>query len=155
MVVTLGLMGYVGIRLDIATSVIAAMLLGIVVDDSVLLLFQLRHEQRRLQGGHHESARQAMLAAARSTGPCITMTTIVLVIGLLVLTLAQIKSIVWLGVLLPVAMATALVTDLTLLPALSLILMRRYTRSRNRLSDTSPSNEKIAAAMQLEHSHGQ
>ena len=94
-----------------------------------------------------------MLATAISTGPCLAMTTIVLVVGLSVLTLAQIKSIVWLGVLLPVAMVAALITDLTLLPTLTLMFTRRRDQSPNRPPQASLANQTLTSTLQLEHSH--
>jgi predicted RND superfamily exporter protein len=44
---TLGVMGLIGVRLDVATVTIAAVVLGIVVDDTVLFLHGLRHEPQR------------------------------------------------------------------------------------------------------------
>ena len=111
--VTLGAMGLLGVRLDLATVTIAAIVLGIVVDDTVLFLYFLRHEQER-----RASVADAIRAAVDGAGQSILMTTLALGLGFLVYGLAEVKSIVWFGLLVSLAMATALLADLALLPAL-------------------------------------
>ncbi len=118
----LGAMGWLGIRLDAATVTIAAIVFGLVVDDSVHFLYRLREERRRadLPG--------ALLSTAGSAGHAMTITTLVMVAGFAVLALAAIKSIVWFGLLVALAMIAALLTDLLLLPAL-LSLRGRHERA--------------------------
>jgi len=110
---TLGVMGLTGVRLDVATVTIAVVVLGLVVDDTVLFLHGLRHEQ-----GRHISTTEAVRAAVDGAGQSIVMTTVVLTLGFLIYGLADIKSIVWFGLLVSFAMVTALLADLILLPAL-------------------------------------
>ncbi len=105
--VTLGAMGLLGVRLDVATVTIAAIVLGIVVDDTVLFLYFLRHEQER-----RASMADAIRAAVDGAGQSILMTTLALGLGFLVYGLAEVKSIVWFGLLVSLAMATALLADL-------------------------------------------
>ena len=71
--VTLGAMGLLGVRLDVATVTIAAIVLGIVVDDTVLFLYFLRHEQER-----RASMADAIRAAVDGAGKSILMTTLAL-----------------------------------------------------------------------------
>ena len=59
-----------------------------------------------------------LLATAGSAGHAMTITTLVMVAGFTVLALAAIKSIVYFGLLVALAMIAALLTDLLLLPAL-------------------------------------
>ncbi|MDJ0780203.1 MAG: MMPL family transporter [Gammaproteobacteria bacterium] len=108
----LGAMGWLGIRLDVATVTIAAIVFGLVVDDSVHFLYRLRAERR------HGDLRTALLRTAGSAGHAMTITTLVMVAGFAVLMLAAIKSIVFFGLLVALAMIAALLTDLLLLPAL-------------------------------------
>jgi predicted RND superfamily exporter protein len=110
---TLGVMGLTGVRLDVATVTIAAVVLGIVVDDTVLFLHSLRHEQ-----GRQLPTAEAVRAAVDGAGQSIVMTTVALTLGFLIYGLADIKSIVWFGLLVSFAMVTALLADLILLPAL-------------------------------------
>ncbi|MFB6249857.1 MAG: RND family transporter [Salinibacter sp.] len=110
---TLGVMGGVGLPLDVATVTIAAVLFGLVVDDTVHLLH--RYAAGRTQG---LAPLAAIQRAARTGGPMLVTTTCVIGGGLLVLTLAQVKSVVWFGGLTALGVGLALVVDLLVLPAL-------------------------------------
>jgi predicted RND superfamily exporter protein len=116
---TLGIMGWLGIRLDVATVTIAAIVLGIVVDDTVLFLYSLRHEQ-----GQRASQEEAVQTAVEGSGQSILITSLVLGLGFLVYGLAEIKSVVWFGLLVSLAMGAAVIADLMVLPA----LIARFTR---------------------------
>ncbi|MDH3987501.1 MAG: MMPL family transporter [Gammaproteobacteria bacterium] len=106
---TLGLMGLTGIPLDVASATIASVILGLVVDDTVHLLRP-----------HRPDGVQASLSiAAGQAGGTLIMTSIVLAGGFLVLGLAEIRSIAWFGVLTSFAVIVAIISDLTLLPALA------------------------------------
>ena len=110
---TLGVMGWIGIPLDVATVTIAAVLFGLVVDDSVHLLH--RYGVGREQGLGPKSA---IRRAGREGGPMLVTTTCVIGLGVLVLTLAQVKSVVWFGGLTALGIGLALVVDLLVFPAL-------------------------------------
>ncbi|MGR9071999.1 MAG: efflux RND transporter permease subunit, partial [Gammaproteobacteria bacterium] len=128
---TLGAMGWLGVRLDVATVVIAAVVLGIVVDDTILLLYHLRHQRNRLKGNS-----ASILAAAKSAGTSMVMTTLVLAAGLLVYGFAEINSIVWFGLLISQTMLVALAADLLIVPALSVFILPKTGTSRVDLSPT-------------------
>lgn len=117
---TLGLMGATGIRLDVATVTIAALVLGLVVDDTTHFLFRFR---RRLRSGltHEEAVRETL----QSTGVAMTTTSVVLIIGFSVLGLATVKSVAYFGLLSAAAMGSALVADLVLMPAILVTLRPR------------------------------
>jgi hypothetical protein len=108
---TLGLMGWGGIPLNVATMTIAAVVFGLVVDDTIHLF------------RHYVVAREtkdpvpAIQESAHHTGRRMAITTSVLTAGFLVLCFAQIKSIVWVGLLSAVAIVVALGADLLVLPA--------------------------------------
>jgi predicted RND superfamily exporter protein len=119
--VTLGAMGLLGVRLDVATVTIAAVVMGLVVDDTVQFLYRLRHELRLTPDDPEAGVR----AAVGSVGRSLAITTVVLCLGFSVLGLAQIKSVIWFGLLISLAMGTALVADLLVLPALIALLRPR------------------------------
>lgn len=128
-IMTLGFMGWFNISLDVATVMIAGIALGIAVDDTIHLL---HHYVRLRQEGLDAAASAA--GAVKATGTAVMSTSIVLFAGFMVLTLASIKSIVYLGLLTAVTMITALIGDLVLLPA----LLSRYpgfSRKYDRLHD--------------------
>jgi predicted RND superfamily exporter protein len=108
---TLGLMGWVGIPLNVATMTIAAVVFGLVVDDTIHLF---RHYvDARCEGGPVAAIRES----AHHTGRRMAITTSVLAAGFLVLCFAQIKSVAWVGGLSAVAIVVALAADLLVLPA--------------------------------------
>ncbi len=123
LVAVLGLMGYAGIRLDVATVTIAAILMGIVVDDTIHYLHALREALER-----GETLEGATAYAGRETGAAIVMTSVVFFLGFLVLTVASIKSIVYFGLLSALSIAFALLCDVLMLPALVLTLRPRLVR---------------------------
>jgi hypothetical protein len=106
---TLGLMGLTGIPLDVASATIASVILGLVVDDTVHLL----------RPGPDDAIGPSLDKAVGRVGGTLIMTSLVLAAGFLVLGLAEIRSIAWFGVLTSFAVLTAVVADLTLLPAIS------------------------------------
>ncbi len=112
-VIILGVMGLAGIRLDVATVTVSAIMLGLIVDDTTQFLYRFRYEMGRL--GDHT---QAVEAAVRGVGRALLSTTLVLSLGFLVLGLAQIRSVSWFGVLMSLAMVCALLGDLVMLPAM-------------------------------------
>jgi len=113
----LGLMGWVGIPLDYNKVGIAAVAMGIAVDDTVHLLSRFRHEFRRL--GNYEAA---LRAALLDVGRALTITSITLVLGFLVLVGSMLASRADQGMLLAGTIVIALVADFLLMPALVLTL---------------------------------
>ena len=118
--VTLGAMGAVGIRLDVATVTIAAIVLGLVVDDTTQFLYRYREMARR-----HDDVSEVVIETVRSVGRPMLITTIILAGGFSVLALAAIKSVAYFGVLLAIALISAVLVDLVLLPALLVLIDRR------------------------------
>jgi predicted RND superfamily exporter protein len=111
--VTLGIMGLTGIRLDVATVTIAAIVLGLVVDDTVHFLYHLRFE---LKEG--DNAEEAASRSVRTVGHSMVLSSIVLVIGFAMLGLASVKSVSYFGLLCALAMFSAILADLLVVPAL-------------------------------------
>jgi len=108
-----GVMGAAGIRLDAATVTIAAVVLGLVVDDTVHFLHRLRAELAR-----RVDAAEALRATIGSAGHAIVTTSIILTLGFAVFGLSAIASLVHFGLLIALALAVGVLTDLLLVPAL-------------------------------------
>ena len=108
-----GAMGLTGIDLNISTSMIAVIAIGIAVDDTIHYLSALNVELRRT--GNQE---EALLNVGRSVGQPIVFTTIALALGFLVVCLSNFRPIRDFGFLASLTMVGALVTDLLLVPAL-------------------------------------
>lgn len=113
---TLGFMGVANINLDIATVTIAAIAIGISVDDTIHFIFM--YKKKRSEGFSIKEAVEYTLA---TSGKAIIITSLLLVTGYLVLVLASVKSIIFMGLLIAVTMVSALLCDLFLLPSLLLL----------------------------------
>ncbi len=111
--VMLGVMGALDIRLDIATATVAAIVVGVSIDDTVHFLLQWRLAE--LDGLSWEDSLARTFEHAGI--PAVT-TTLLLVVGYPVLMLAEVKTVVAFGLLTTVAAAAALLADLVLLPLL-------------------------------------
>jgi predicted RND superfamily exporter protein len=112
---TLGMMGWLGVMLDYSKIVIAAVALGIAVDDTIHLMFRFRHEFQ--QRGSYE---EALRAALSDVGRALLITSISLVAGFLMLGFSALASNATQGLLLAGTIVTALVADFLLMPALVL-----------------------------------
>ncbi|MEW5852725.1 MAG: MMPL family transporter [Myxococcota bacterium] len=122
--VVFGVMGWAGIWLDIATVTIAAAVLGIVVDDTVHILFQLN---RRMREG--ASLEDAVAHVAESSGVAVVCNTLLFVAGFLVIAASHVHSVAYVGQLSAIAVFFALMGDLLLLPALLTLMPRRVTQA--------------------------
>lgn len=114
----LGLMGWLGIPLDIMTITISAITIGIGVDDTIHYTHRYVHE---LQSG--KNAIEAMHASHNSVGRAIYLTSVIITVGFSILALSNFTPIVLFGLLTGLAMIVALVANLSLLP---LLLTRVY-----------------------------
>jgi len=117
-VLVLGVMGWMGINLDVATVTIAAIVLGLVVDDTVQFLYRYQYLRKSVEPIH------AIKQTAKTIGHSMSATTIAMSAGLIVLTLANVKSVIWFGLLIPCAMIFALIADLLVIPALIAIFSK-------------------------------
>ena len=114
----LGIMGLAGIPLDIMTITIAAIVVGIGVDDCVHYVYRFREEFRE-----DRDYLAAMYRSHGSIGRAMYYTTITIVIGFSMLTLSNFTPSIYFGVLTVLAMTAAVLGALLLLPRL-IILFR-------------------------------
>jgi len=116
----LGLMGWLGIPLDPGTAMTGAVALGLVVDDTVHFLHHFR--ERTLLGDDLATATRITL---HDTGRAITMTSIILVAGFWLLTLASFQPNIYFGLLCGIAILLALFANLLVLPAVLALVRPR------------------------------
>ena len=116
----LGLMGWVGLPLDLMTITIAAIVIGIGVDDTIHYIHRYREEVARDGDG-----RAALLRSHRSIGHAIFFTSVTVMAGFSILGLSNFNPTVYFGLLTALSMALALLANLTLLPALLLLAKGR------------------------------
>ena len=111
----LGLMGWLGIPLDVMTITIAAICIGIGVDQSIHYIHRFRSEIKQ-----QRSARIAIEKSHASTGKAIYYTSVIIVVGFSILGLSHFIPTIYFGVFTAFAMLVALIANLTLLPLLLL-----------------------------------
>ena len=115
-----GLLGATGITLNNSTALMGSIVLGIAVDDTIHLLVEYR---RGLARGLEPEA--AVRAALAHVGRAITLTTLAICAGLLVVGGSELRNQAEFGVLGAVTLAIAWFVDVTVTPSLSLKLIRK------------------------------
>jgi len=111
-VMTVGVMGWAGIPLDTATVMVASVVLGLAVDDTIHTLGHFR-ELAPLVGRH-----EAVAGTLERTAPAYVLTGAILAAGFGVCALSGFAPTARFGGLSALAIAMAVVGDLVLLPAL-------------------------------------
>jgi uncharacterized protein len=120
-------MGVLGIWLDMATAMIASVAVGIAVDDTIHIVHGYLH--RRRAGA---SPVWAIARTFRQSGRAVTATTFVLAAQFLILGFSAFQPTAAFGVLTALGLATALLFDLLLLPAM-LVVAQRFAQRRIRV----------------------
>lgn len=116
----LGVIGWLGISLDIMTITIAAIAMGIAVDDTIHFLHSY------LSAEKSPSASVASKRAFGHSGRAILFTSVIIATGFSLFGFSDFLPSVYFGLLAATAMLVALITDLTLLPA----LLNRFVAQR-------------------------
>jgi len=111
--VVLGSMGLFGIPLDIMTITIAAISVGIGVDDSIHYIHRYRQEIQ-VDG----DALAAIYRSHSSVGRAMFYTSVIIVVGFSILALSNFIPSILFGLLTGLSMVMALAANLTLLPLL-------------------------------------
>ncbi|MCK8481032.1 efflux RND transporter permease subunit [Psychroserpens algicola] len=120
LVITAGLMGYLGVPIKPSTILVFSIAFGISVDDTIHFLAKYRQE---LQSNHWK-IRKSVYAALRETGVSMFYTSIVLFFGFIVFTTSSFGGTVALGALVSATLLFAMLSNLLLLPSLLLSLER-------------------------------
>ena len=115
--VMLGLLGWLGMALDGFTAMMASVAIGIGVDDTIHFMHHLRAELRR-----GATLSEAITATLTGVGRALTFTSVVLALGFGVFMLATFLGTVHLGFLAAVAVVSALLADLLVLPGVLLLV---------------------------------
>lgn len=108
-----GSLGFFGISLNPSTSLIAPMVLGIAIDDTIHYFSRFNSEVRR-----HANDIKATLLAMKSVGRPVTFTSVGLCLGFLVLMTSDLRMQVNVGLMASYALAIAWLCDFLLTPAL-------------------------------------
>jgi len=115
--VVLGVMGWIGISLDMMTITIAAISIGIAVDNAIHYIERFKQEFEADRNYH-----QTMYRCHGSIGNALYFTSLTIIIGFSILSLSNFIPSIYFGLLTGLAMSIALFAALTLLPALLIFI---------------------------------
>ncbi len=118
LLITAGLMGYLGVPIKPSTILVFSIAFGISVDDTIHFLAKYRQELI----ANNWRIKQSVYNALRETGVSMFYTSIVLFFGFLVFTVSSFGGTIALGGLVSITLLFAMVSNLLLLPSLLLSL---------------------------------
>jgi len=120
-----GLWGMLVGQVGLGLSVVAGLTIGIVVDDTIHYLSKYLRARRELEKTPEEAVRYAF----RSVGLALWVTTVVLVVGFLVLAQSHFYMNSSMGTMTAVTIALALMADFLFLPPLLIALEDKASRA--------------------------
>ena len=126
LLITAGLMGYLGVPIKPSTILVFSIAFGISVDDTIHFLAKYRQELI----AHKWNVRKSVYAALRETGISMFYTSIVLFFGFLVFTVSSFGGTIALGGLVSVTLLFAMISNLLLLPSLLLSLESKIANKK-------------------------
>jgi predicted RND superfamily exporter protein len=113
----LGIIGLLGIPLDMMTITIAAITIGIAVDNSIHYIYRFKEEFNKIK-----DYSKTLKKCHSTVGVAILNTSITIVFGFSILVLSKFIPTIYFGVFTGIAMLLAMISVLTLLPALILMI---------------------------------
>ncbi len=113
----LGIIGLSGIPLDMMTITIAAITIGIAVDNSIHYIYRFREELTKLKDYN-----KTLKYCHSTVGIAILNTSITIIFGFSILVLSNFIPTIYFGVFTGIAMLLAMISVLTLLPSLLLVI---------------------------------
>ena len=113
----LGIIGLLEIPLDMMTITIAAITIGIAVDNSIHYIYRFKEEFKTIN-----DYRKTLKICHSTVGVAILNTSITIVFGFSILVLSKFIPTIYFGVFTGLAMLLAMISVLTLLPSLILII---------------------------------
>ena len=112
----LGIIGLMNIPLDMMTITIAAITIGIAVDNSIHYIYRFKEEFAKIK-----NYKRTLDKCHSSVGVAILNTSITIVFGFSILILSNFIPTIYFGIFTGIAMLLAMISVLTLLPKLLLI----------------------------------
>jgi predicted RND superfamily exporter protein len=126
LLITAGLMGYLGVPIKPSTILVFSIAFGISVDDTIHFLAKYRQELT----ANRWQIKKSVYAALRETGVSMFYTSIVLFFGFSVFVISSYGGTVALGALVSATLLFAMLANLVLLPSLLLSLERNIANKK-------------------------
>ena len=136
------IMGFCGIYLKVSTSIIFTIAFGIAVDDTIHFLSKFR-----IQLAKGRTWQYALKRTYLSTGKAIVVTTLILCAGFITLVFSDFLGTFYIGLLISLTLAFAVLSDLFLLPVL-IILTSKFDLAKraSKKAPTPPLKAQVAEA---------
>lgn len=143
--ITFGLWGHWQGNIGLSAAAVGAISLGLVVDDTVHLLFRTRQHLLSSKGADALTLSQALLKAVEEVGPALLITTLIFTVGFSVLIASHYLPTQMFGQLLCCIMIVALTLDLWLLPSALFFFDRIRQTLKSSFTLGATNNEKKIA----------
>ena len=121
---TLGVMGWMGISIDMFTMMIGGVAIGLVVDDTIHFMHGFQRYYAKTGDAH-----LAVQRTLETTGQALLFTTITLTLGFSVFLLSEMQNLFYFGAFTALAIVSAFLLDILVSPALMVLATRRDSRS--------------------------
>ncbi|MCZ6730162.1 MAG: efflux RND transporter permease subunit [SAR324 cluster bacterium] len=142
-VVTMDVMGWMDIKLDMSNMLLGTVAIGLAVDDTIHFFHDFRTYYARSQNVG-EAVRQTMLNAGRA----ILFTTLVLVTGFWLFMFASLNNLIQFGFLIGLCLIIALLADILLAPAM-MELITRTERGRGIMARWGKADSSASGQQEL------
>jgi predicted RND superfamily exporter protein len=121
LIITAGVMGWLGVRIKPSTVLIFSVALGIAIDVTIRFLINYKQELPR----NNFDMKQTVIETIHSTGISIIYTSMVLIAGFIIFCFSGFGGTQSLGWLTSLTLVTATITNLVLLPALLITFIKK------------------------------
>lgn len=139
LLITAGIMGWAGIPIKPSTVLVFSVALGITIDVTIRFLVNFKQELQR----HDDGIARNVERTIQDTGLSIIYTSLILIAGFGVFALSDFDGTKSLGYLTSLTLLLAMVTNLTLQPALLLWMDKSERRRKNMLMEKDEDEEHL------------
>jgi hypothetical protein len=119
LIVVIGAMGWLGMKINVGSAMIAAVSMGLTINSGILYIADYKAARER---GLNFS--DSLQETSQGVGLAVVLSNVALVVGFMVLTLSHFVPLIYFGVLVNVAMIGGLIGNLVLVPLLLRIVDR-------------------------------
>jgi len=135
-----GIMGYTGVRLDVATALLSSVMIGVGVDYTIHFLWRYKEERNQ-----HRKPREAVLTTITTTGRGIIFNALSVIVGFVVLLVSSFTPIRFFGMLIVISIFTCLIGALVILPALVLKYNFKFLEPKDQFSESQDNDTLLKA----------
>jgi len=123
--VLFGLMGLLGIAVDIATALTSSIMIGVGVDYTIHFLWHFKEE--RAKGFCHK---EAVLSTLETSGRGIVINAVSVIVGFLPLVLSSFTPLKFFGALVVISITTCLISSLLIVPAIVILTKPQFLEKK-------------------------